>query len=330
MTPLTQTSPASSRPTSRNEQLRKAFFRGDELGIDQPRYRQAVRAFLDELLSSDIREGDLTARALRLSNDRVTARVLAKAPGVAAGIEEFSWLLGREGIEPTAQKRDGDLLGDGDTLLEFSGGRDDLLALERVGLNLLQRMSGIATLTRSYQERVRRRNPEACVVGTRKTPWGLLDKRALHLGGGGTHRLGLWDAILVKNNHLALLANREEEAVPLAIDRAWSSRNGAAFVEVEVRSQESALAAARAFRRHQEAEPNACPCLVMLDHFSPADAARLVEALRRESLLERVLVEVSGNIAENNLEDYADCGADALSIGSLTHSAPVLDLCQRL
>jgi len=238
--------------------------------------------------------------------------------------------LSREGIESTLGKRDGDLLGDGETLLEFSGGRDDLLALERVGLNLLQRMSGIATLTRSYQERVRRHNPEALVVGTRKTPWGLLDKRALHLGGGGTHRLGLWDAILIKNNHLALLANREEEAVPLAIDRAWASRNGAAFVEVEVRSQESALVAARTFRRRQDTEPGACPCLVMLDHFSPADAARLVETLRRENLLEHVLIEASGNISESNLEDYADSGADALSIGSLTHSALALDLCQRL
>lgn len=338
MTPLTQKSrPTSSpmsrptpRPTPRNEQLRKAFFRGDELGMDQPRYRQAVRAFLDELLSSDIGEGDLTARALRLSNDRVTARVLAKQPGIAAGIDEFSWLLGREGIEPTTRMRDGDAIAEGNTLLEFSGGRDDLLALERVGLNLLQRMSGIATLTRSYQERVRRRNPEAFVVGTRKTPWGLLDKRALHLGGGGTHRLGLWDAILIKNNHLALLANREEEAVPLAIDRAWGSRNGAAFVEVEVRSQESALVAARAFGRHQETEPNACPCVVMLDHFSPAGAAQLVETLRREKLLDHVLIEASGNISESNLEDYADCGADALSIGSLTHSASALDLCQRL
>lgn len=320
----------TSRSLSRSEQLRKALFRGDELGMDQPRYRQAVRAFLDELLSSDIGAGDVTAQALRFSNDHVTARVLAKESGVAAGIEEFSWLLSREGIESVARKRDGDVLDNGDILLEFSGGRDDLLALERVGLNLLQRMSGIATLTRTYQERVSRRNPEAFVVGTRKTPWGLLDKRALHLGGGGTHRLGLWDAILIKNNHLALLANREEEAVPLAIDRTWASRNGAAFVEVEVRSQESALVAGRTFRRHREATPGACGCLVMLDHFSPADAARVVAALRVENLLEHVFVEASGNISEGNLEEYAECGADVLSIGSLTHSAPALDLCQRI
>ena len=89
-----------------------------------------------------------------------------------------------------------------------------LLSLERVGLNLLQRMSGIATASRCLQERAQRRNPATRIVGTRKTPWGLLDKRALHLGSGGTHRLGLGDAILIKNNHLALLASREEEAAP--------------------------------------------------------------------------------------------------------------------
>jgi nicotinate-nucleotide pyrophosphorylase (carboxylating) len=316
--------------TSRAERLRKALFRGDDLRLDQTEYLQAVQTFLDELLTSDIRDGDYTARALGLSNDRVRGRVLTKARGVAAGIEEFCWLVGRKGIVPVAHKHDGDALEEGDVLLEFESGRDDLLAFERVGLNLLQRMSGIASLTRNYQERVSRLNPEAFVVGTRKTPWGLLDKRALHLGGGGTHRLGLWDAILIKNNHLALLADREVDAVSLAIDRAWAWRDQAAFLEVEVRSQESALAAARSFRRRQEAESVTYPCLVMLDHFRPVDAGRLVETLRREELLDFVLIEASGNISEDNLDAYASCGADALSIGSLTHSAPVLDICQRL
>jgi nicotinate-nucleotide pyrophosphorylase (carboxylating) len=316
--------------TVREEQLRNALFRGGELRLNQPQYQQAVRVFLDELITSDIREGDRTVRALGLSNERVTARVQAKEPGVVAGIEEFSWLLKRAGIEAIPRKRDGDPLDCGETLVEFRGGRGDLLALERVGLNLLQRMSGIATLTRRYQERVHRRNPGTFAVATRKTPWGLLDKRAVHLGGGGTHRLGLWDAILVKNNHLALLAAREEEAVVLAIERAWAGRDEAAFVEVEVRSLESALAAARAFRCKREKDPSGCACVVMLDHFTPAEATRAVEALRAEELLEHVLVEVSGNISESNLDEYADCGADALSIGSLTHSPSVLDLCQRI
>lgn len=315
---------------TREEQLRKALFRGGELRLDEPRYRQAARAFLDELISSDIREGDCTAKALGLSNERVTARVLAKEAGIAAGIEEVCWLLGREKIESVPRKRDGEAFQSGETLAEFTGGREDLLAFERVGLNLLQRMCGIATLTRRYQDRVQGRNPEAFVVATRKTPWGLLDKRAVHLGGGGTHRLGLWDAILIKNNHLALLAPQEEDAAALAIDRAWSSKNGAVFVEVEVRSKESALAAARAFRSRHEKDAAPCPSLVMLDHFSPASAVATVEALRAEGLLEHVLVEVSGNISESNLEEYADSGADALSIGSLTHSPAALDLCQKI
>ena len=134
-------------------------------------------------------------------------------------------------------------------MLEIEGPRSKLLAYERMGLNLLQRISGIASATRYLQDVVDRRNPDAHVVGTRKTPWGMLDKRALHLGGGGTHRLGLGDAILIKNNHLALIASHEEEAARMAIERVWPARDSAVFIEVEVRSSESALAAAEAFRR---------------------------------------------------------------------------------
>ena len=152
---------------------------------------------------------------------------------MAAGIAEYCWLLGGNGIEVTPRKKDGDTMAAGETLLEIAGERGDLLAYERVGLNLLQRMSGIATATRNLQDLVRQRNcainmpralpePTTRVVGTRKTPWGLLDKRALHLGGGGTHRLSLADAILVKNNHLALLSGNEAEAACEAARRAWN------------------------------------------------------------------------------------------------------------
>jgi nicotinate-nucleotide pyrophosphorylase (carboxylating) len=293
------------------------------------------------LLSSDVGRGDLTADALGLTAERATARVIAKAPGVAAGIAEFSWLLNQGGLRVHARKRDGERVERGESLLEIEGPRRDLLAYERVGLNILQRMSGIATMTRSLQDRIHARNPAASVVGTRKTPWGLLDKRAIHLGGGGTHRLGLWDAILVKNNHLALLASSEDEAVCIAAQRAWSCRGAAAFLEIEVRSQESAVAAARTFRELRSAirkevreasreEAPSCPCLLMLDNMVPEKVARVVDALRSESLLEHVLLEASGNISEGNLEAYADCGVDAISVGALTHSAQALDLSQTL
>ena len=326
----------------RTSEVRRGLFRGAALHLENAEYLRAVRAFTCELLSSDLGSGDLTSQALALDGERGCGRVLAKACGVAAGIAEFSWLLSQGGLRVTERKRDGESIAPGDVLAEVEGKRRVLLEYERVGLNLLQRMSGIATAARALQDRLFRRNPAAFVVGTRKTPWGLLDKRALHLGGVGTHRLGLWDAILIKNNHLAMLPGREEEAVCVAVWRAWPSRGPAAFVELEVRSRKSALAAARAFRevrsnrgaahteRQNEEYPGPsqppCPCILMLDNFPPAEVRGIVDALRSEDLLDDVLIESSGNISDANFEAYADCGADAISVGALTHSVRALDL----
>jgi nicotinate-nucleotide pyrophosphorylase (carboxylating) len=170
-------------------------------------------------------------------------------------------------------------------------------------------------------------------VGTRKTPWGLLDKRAIHLGGGGTHRLGLGDGIVVKNNHLALLARREEQAAPLAVEKAWTSRRRSPFIEVEVRSEEGALAAAHAFKRLRAEAPSATreyPCLVMLDNLMPDDVRQIIVAMRREKVWEGTLVEASGGITETNMELYAAAEVDAISLGTLTHSVRALDLSQRI
>jgi nicotinate-nucleotide pyrophosphorylase (carboxylating) len=324
----------TARDLLRKERLKRAFFRGENLRLENPEYLRSVRALADELLGSDVGLGDLTVAALKLTDRSATAEILAKEDGVVAGVAEFCWLLGRDGLEVEVRKPDGEAIQAGDVILEIEGRRSDLLAHERVGLNLLQRLSGIATATRDLQERLHRRNPEAQVVATRKTPWGLLDKRAVHLGGGGTHRLGLWDAILVKNNHLSLLADGEEEAVRLAVERAWSARQSAAFIEIEVRSEPAAIAGAAAFRRMQDSSPDGtggdCPCLLLLDNMSPATISATVAALRRQDLLQSILIEASGNISEKNIEEYATCGADAISMGTLTHSARALDLCERL
>jgi len=318
----------------RQERLRRAFFRGDHLHLQNHEYFQFARTLLDELLDSDIGAGDLTVAALQLAEGQASAKILAKEPGVIAGVAECTWLLNRGDVQVTAHKQDGQAIEPGDVILEIQGRRSDLLAYERVGLNVLQRLSGIASATRRLQQLVYRQNPEAHVVATRKTPWGLLDKRAVHLGGGGTHRLGLWDAILIKNNHLALLADREEEAVRIAVERAWQARKVAAFIEVEVRSPDAAIAAAEEFRRMQEAsqeEPGGdCPCLLLLDNMTPVKISETIAALRSRGLLESVLTEASGNISENNLEQYAACGVDVISMGALTHSARSLDLCERL
>ncbi len=315
---------------TREQRIEQALFRGGSLTLDNRVYCYAFRAITESLVQTDLAPEDLTARALVMKDRFASASILAREGGVAAGLQEFAFLMRAHGVEVAFERRDGDVIKPGDTLLRAEGDESKLLSLERVGLNLLQRMSGIATASRCMQERARRRSPGTRIVGTRKTPWGLLDKRALHLGNGGTHRLGLGDAIVIKNNHLALIASREEDAAPLAIKEAWKIRAESAFIEVEVRGEAAARAAAQTFRRLQEEEAEQYPCLLMLDNMAPDGINNILETLRREGLWDHTLIEASGGISDTNVEAYAACGVDAISIGALTHSARALDICQRI
>lgn len=315
---------------TREKRTEQALFRGAGLTLGHPGYRGSVRAFIETLLRDDLAPRDLTVAALGLSRGQAKAAILARDGGVVAGLAELAFLFQAYGITVAFEKSDGDAIRPGDVLLRAEGDEMQLLALERVGLNLIQRMSGIATAIRCVQERASRRHSAVRIVGTRKTPWGLLDKRALHLGNGGTHRLGLGDAVVVKNNHLAMLAPREEDAAPIAIERAWGSRKDSAFIEVEVRGEAAARAAAETFRRFRERSADDYPCLLMLDNMTPDQVGGILDALRREGLWEHVLIEASGGISESNVEAYAARGVDAISIGALTHSVRALDVCQRI
>jgi len=315
---------------TREQLMERALCRGASLTLENPAYCDAVREFTETLLAADLAPRDLTVAALGLTGRHASAAVIANEGGVAAGLAELAFLLESRGLAVHIEKKDGEAMRPGETLLRAEGDEMLLLSLERVGLNLVQRMCGIATTARRLQERARRHSPGIRVVGTRKTPWGLLDKRALHLGCGGTHRLGLGDAIVIKNNHLALLAAREEDAAPVAIERAWKFRQEAAFIEVEVRSEVAARAAAGTFRRLLDQASEAYPCLLMLDNMAPDAIRAIVDMLRREGLWDHALVEASGGISEKNIEAYAASGVDAVSIGALTHSARALDLRQTI
>jgi nicotinate-nucleotide pyrophosphorylase (carboxylating) len=270
--------------------------------------------------------------AMGIKMGRASAVVVAREAGVVAGMEEFADLYARHHAEVALEKRDGEAIRAEDVVLRVQGDQAALLGLERIGLNLLQRMSGIATAARRMQDLVRENGWQTRVVGTRKTPWGLLDKRTLHLAGVGTHRLGLGDAILIKNNHLKLLGGREEDAVRQAIERAWSRRGPAAFIEVEVRSEAEARVAGETFRalRQGEGASEDYPCIVMVDNLEPRQVHGIVEMLEREHLWDDTLVEASGGISESNFLEYAACGVDAVSIGVLTHLARALDISERI
>lgn len=315
---------------TRDERLKHALFQGGRLTFENADYCRAVRAYIEVMLCGDLRARDLTSEALGAQCRSVSAAILAQETGVVAGLAEVEFMLSERGVQVALEKKDGDAVGPGDVLMRAKGDEIKLLSFERVGLNLLQRMSGIATAARCLQERARQCTPTIHIVGTRKTPCGLLDKRALHLGNGGTHRLGLGDAIVIKNNHLALLANREEEAVPSAIERAWKFRNESAFIEVEVRTEGAARAAAKTFWHLQQEAPEEYPCLLMLDNMSPEEIKSVVGKLQKEGLWNSTLIEASGGVSEANLEAYAACGVDAISIGALTHSVRALDISQRI
>ena len=318
--------------SSRQTRLRSAPFRGDTLTLANPEYFRMVRAFTEELLHADRDPMDITSVALAAGRKNAVAQIIANEPGVLAGIDEAVWYFTNFGVAVERAGADGQSVKPGQAFLRLEGDSDRLLSLERVGLNLLQRMSGIATYTQRLQNIVRGRGgdspPNANIIATRKTPWGLLDKRAAHLGGGGTHRLGLGDAILIKTNHLRLFAPDESDAIPMALNRAWGERHRAGFIEVEVTGLAGAMAAGRAFRdlRRSDANADSYPCIVMLDNRTADEAGRIIAVLRAENLWDDILIEVSGGISEAGLEAYADSGVDAISVGALTHSCKALDL----
>ena len=312
----------------REQLVKRAFFRGDQLTLQNPQYLHFVTQFCDLLLRSDEDSKDLTLMALGIGHEQSFARVIAKGQGILAGLAEFQWLYDRAGMDIRVHKNDGDAVEAREIVGEIRGDSRTLLSLERVGLNLMQRMSGIATATDRLQHVVRQHSDTTYVIGTRKTQWGLLDKRALHLGGGGTHRLSLADAIMIKNNHLRLFGSTEQEAIPKALERAWQHREGAAFIEVEVRSPEAAISAAQAFQRLTKKDEIPFPCVVMFDNFSIQNAEEAVRRLQEDGLTDSVLTEISGGVTESTLGEYAATRVDVISVGALTHSVKVLDLSQ--
>jgi nicotinate-nucleotide pyrophosphorylase (carboxylating) len=316
-----------SQSTQRENLVRLAFYRGETLTIENPDYVKALDVLTGELLREDAAQGDLTVEALGIGDRECTFEIRAKEAGVAAGVSEAEWLYGRAGLKASGIVKDGVRVAAGDALLRTEGRAEALFRLERVVVNLMQRMSGIATTAREMVEEIKM-HANASVIATRKTPWGLLDKRAVHIGGGGTHRLSLSDAILIKTNHLRLAHEAQAISLEEAIRCAWRDRGNAAFVEVEVTTIDEAVTAAGTFRDLQV--PDSCPCVLMLDNFSPSGAEMAVKKLRDEDLHDAALVEASGNVEKKSLAAYAAAGVDAISVGALTHSARALDISAKL
>lgn len=268
-------------------------------------------ARISDFLSEDLGRGDITTQATVPPDSRGIGRFLAKEDIVVCGIEVAEAVfmhLDPESspLEPTVA--DGEEVKSGTVFATQKGFADVLLAGERTALNLIQRLSGIATLTRQYVKAIQGTN--AHIVDTRKTVPGMrmLEKYAVTVGGAKNHRLGLDDGVLIKDNHIAL-AGGVKEAVNAAKQKVGHLHK----IEVEITNwhqlREAILAGAD---------------IVMLDNQTPEESAKLVEMAR--NMNENVLIEASGGMSLETVRDYAEAGVDLISVGKITHSARAVDI----
>jgi len=271
-----------------------------------------MRQDLAHLVYEDIGFEDLTTQALIPPSMRIRGRIIAQEDGIIAGTQLAVSIFKEFSIEASLKKQDGDHVSAQEVVMEVEGEARSILSVERTALNLLMRMSGIATLTDRLIQVVREVNPTIIIAGTRKTTPGLqfFEKDAIRAGGGDTHRYRLDDLVLIKDNHLALVGSVQE-----AVERA---RNHASFtkkIEVEADSLDQAIQGAQAGAD-----------IVLLDNMSPDDVKTVLSALKDKKLRDKVLVEVSGGINQDNILGYAKLEVDVISTGYITHSAPSLNL----
>jgi len=273
---------------------------------------ESLRDKLREMLMEDIGFGDITTSALIADHITVKACIIADEAGIIAGLEEANLLFKELGVEVKRSLKDGDKVTSGSVIMKLQGPAKSILMGERVALNLLMRMSGIATMTSKTVEKARAVNSKIIVASTRKTMplLRIFDKKAIKIGGGDTHRWRLDDCVLIKDNHLVLVRDVEQ-----AVRRAKKAASFSKKIEIEVQSPEDAVKAVRAGAD-----------IVMLDNMSSKSISGTIKRLSDEGLRDKILIEASGGITLENIEEYAKTGVDIISMGCLTHSVKALDL----
>ncbi|MCD6082624.1 carboxylating nicotinate-nucleotide diphosphorylase [Candidatus Aerophobetes bacterium] len=270
-----------------------------------------VRPIIQKALDEDIGRGDITSQAIIPPSSISKAEIISHEEGVLAGVEiakEVFRLLSPRHLTFTSSLKDGELLTEGRCILRFEADSLVILKGERVALNFLQRLSGIATLTRKFVDLV---SPFGVrILDTRKTTPNLriLEKYAVRVGGGFNHRFGLDNGILIKDNHIRILGGIKK-AVQMA------RRNNHPFLKVEVEVSDVSQV-----EEAIESDADA----IMLDNMSEEEMREVVNKIRRRK--REILIEASGDVSLENVKDVASTGVDLISVGRITHSAPSLDI----
>ncbi len=275
---------------------------------------QACEVLVNLALAEDLgNHDDITSRALIDDRAQATAICRARQAGIIAGLDAFAMVFRTldASCDIADRVQDGQHVNDGHDLAVVRGRAQTILAGERSALNFLQHLSGIASLTAQYVAAVS--GTRATILDTRKTlpGWRILEKYAVRCGGGSNHRMGLFDAVLIKDNHLVAVGGARTLAE--AIERTRQGLRSGVPIIVEVDD----------FQALETALP-AHPNIVLLDNFSVSQIREAVK--RRDAMAPAVLLEASGGVTLSNVQAIANSGVDRISVGAITHSAPGLDI----
>lgn len=287
--------------------------RGPENVVSLSEYlirRNRILSYLEE----DLGSGDITSEVVIPSDFHAEAEVWCKGTSesvVICGVEEACIALEICGCHTTKLVEDGAIVTGNQQVIAVKGNAREILKAERTALNLLIRMSGVATESRKYDVLLRKLGVNTLITATRKTSPGMrvFDKKAIATGGGHPHRMGLYDKVLIKDNHIAIVGNASD-----CVSRARKQVGKNQEIECEVRSEDELISVVLAGAD-----------IVMLDNFSAENAKVAMSNLRDMGLRNRVLVEISGGINEYNFQDFAQLNPDFISVGFITHSARAVD-----
>lgn len=269
-----------------------------------------LRDALAEFLREDIGRGDITSEILPSVN--VRAEIICKEKAVIAGLKEACMLFELVKCSVKNLAKEGSVVKPNTHILAVSGNAKAILSAERTALNILMRMSGIATETHHFVNLVSKVNRNVRIACTRKTSPGfrIFDKRAVKVGGGDTHRMRLDEMVLIKDNHLAVM-----DSIGTAVKRARDIHRSRSKIEIEVRSLEEAVEAIESGAD-----------IIMFDNLTPQKVRTIVSTLKKNKLRDKVIIEVSGRVNHRNVKQYASIDIDMISIGSLTHSVRAVDM----
>lgn len=271
-----------------------------------------LRESLIRFLREDIGQGDLTSEYIVDEDLKSSSSIICKSEvAVIAGLEEARAIFDICNCKSNALVKDGDIVKNGRKVMKIEGNTRSILKAERTALNLIMRMSGIATDTKKFVDIVRTVSNDIKITGTRKTAPGLrfFDKKSIVLGGGYAHRNSLDEMILIKDNHHAVTSS-----IRRSILKAKLKAGKNIMIECEVSDRKSSVEAIKSGAD-----------IIMLDNFSPQEAQKTISYLKRSGLREKILVEISGGVNISNIKDYATALPDMISVGSLTHSSQSID-----